>query len=114
MNIILNAIQAMESRGTLTIMTQLIERLAEKGSETQKTAKKRVQIQFKDTGCGIRQEDLGKIFEPFFSTKGGQQGAGLGLTICQDIIRLHHGTMQVESMFGRGATFTIFLPVPAE
>ncbi len=113
MNIILNAIQAIRSRGTITITTQLIA-LGREPEAPVGHSKKRVQIQFKDTGCGIRPENLSKIFDPFFSTKDSQKGAGLGLAICQDIIRLHHGTITVESTFGKGATFTILLPVPVQ
>ncbi len=62
-----------------------------------------------DTGTGIAPEDLERIFNPFFSTKG-SGGTGLGLSICLDIVRAHEGTITVESAPGEGARFTIWLP----
>ncbi|RMF88418.1 MAG: hybrid sensor histidine kinase/response regulator [Nitrospinota bacterium] len=110
MNIILNAIQAMDRQGRLTISTQLAAPSEQEGKE-EGPGGKWVHIRFQDTGCGIRPEDLERIFDPFFSTKKGEQeGAGLGLTISQDIIRAHHGTITVESTWGKGTTFTIRLP----
>ncbi len=80
-----------------------------------------VEIVIADTGRGIHPEDLPKIFNPFFSTKGvyasatrGQPdiaGTGLGLATCESCIHRHHGTIQVESMLGHGATFRIRLPL---
>ena len=68
------------------------------------------EIKIKDTGCGISNEDLSKIFEPFFSTKG-QKGTGLGLAVIWGIIDNHNGTINVESEVGKGTTFTIRLPL---
>jgi two-component system, NtrC family, sensor kinase len=62
-----------------------------------------------DTGTGIAPEDLERIFNPFFSTKG-SGGTGLGLSICLDIVRAHEGTITVESAPGEGARFTVWLP----
>ena len=64
----------------------------------------------RDTGQGIREEDLAHIFEPFFSTKGGRS-SGLGLWVSSGIVQAHGGTLQVRSVPGRGTTFTIVLPV---
>jgi two-component system NtrC family sensor kinase len=72
--------------------------------------KEYVQIKVSDTGCGISNEDLPKIFEPFFSTKG-QKGNGLGLAVIWGIIDNHNGTITVDSEVGRGTTFTIRLPL---
>ncbi len=69
-----------------------------------------VKIQISDTGHGIKEEYLNKIFEPFFSTKG-QKGTGLGLAIVWGIIDNHNGKISVESKVGKGTTFTIQLPV---
>ncbi len=72
--------------------------------------KEYIQIKISDTGCGISNEDLPRIFEPFFSTKG-QKGTGLGLAVIWGIIDNHNGTINVESELGKGTTFTIRLPL---
>jgi two-component system NtrC family sensor kinase len=69
-----------------------------------------VEINVSDTGCGINREDLTKIFEPFYSTKG-QKGTGLGLAVIWGIIDNHNGTINVESEVGKGTTFIIKLPI---
>lgn len=98
LNIILNAQQAMETGGTLTIATKLAE------SE--------IEIYFADTGNGIKKEYLAKIFDPFFTTKEIGKGTGLGLSISYGIIQKHNGTILAESEGeGKGARFTIILPV---
>jgi signal transduction histidine kinase len=66
-----------------------------------------------DSGPGIPRERLGRIFEPFFSTKGRREGAGLGLAICHSIIELLHGALVVELPPGGGATFRIVLSAGA-
>jgi signal transduction histidine kinase len=71
--------------------------------------RKFVQIEIKDTGCGIPPENMAKIFEPFFSTKG-QRGTGLGLSVIWGIIDNHNGTISVQSEIGKGTTFSIKLP----
>ncbi|OGP48928.1 MAG: hypothetical protein A3K30_01950 [Deltaproteobacteria bacterium RBG_13_51_10] len=102
MNIILNAAEAMESQGTLTVRTQL-------GPE-QNT----VIVEFIDTGCGIKEEHLTRIFDPFFTTKEVGKGTGLGLSMSYGIVEKHRGRIWVKSREGAGATFTIELPVRAE
>ena len=69
-----------------------------------------VQILIEDNGSGIQSEDLTRIFEPFFSTKG-QKGTGLGLAVIWGIVDNHNGTITVESEVGKGTKFTILLPV---
>ncbi len=69
-----------------------------------------IEIKISDTGCGIAKEDLSKIFEPFFSTKG-QKGTGLGLAVIWGIIDNHNGTINVESEPDKGTVFTIRLPL---
>ncbi|MBI4041406.1 MAG: hypothetical protein HY390_06030 [Deltaproteobacteria bacterium] len=95
LNLILNAVQAMPQGGRLKIAA--------------KHQKKQVEITFEDTGEGIEEQDLKNIFMPFFTTK--HQGSGLGLPICQKIIRLHQGQLQVESKLHAGTKLTITLPV---
>lgn len=94
-NIILNAIQAMQpSGGTLTIETG---RYGEEG----------IYVKFTDTGCGISEENMKKLFTPFFTTK--PKGSGLGLAVCYGIIEKHRGKIEVESKLGEGTSFTIIL-----
>jgi signal transduction histidine kinase len=101
LNMILNAIDATEDGGKITITTIRVD--------------KYTQIIFEDTGCGIAPENLDKIFEPFFSTKSPGKGTGLGLSICYGIIEEHKGKISVSSNgIGKGTAFTISLPVGKE
>jgi signal transduction histidine kinase len=99
MNLLVNAAQAMPGRGTLTIKTLALD------SE--------VQVKISDTGVGIPRENMRKIFDSGFTTKGVGIGTGLGLSICRKIIQDHRGRIAVESEVGHGTTFTITLPVSA-
>ena len=99
-NIIVNAQQAMPEGGQLFISTR-----NENGN---------VAIEFKDTGCGIPEKYKDRIFEPFFTTKMDWKGTGLGLSICYDIIKNHNGNIEVDSQLGKGAVFTIILPVKSD
>lgn len=94
-NLMLNAIQAMEKGGTLTIRT-----FRENGGG--------IGIEVKDTGVGIPKSHLKKIFDPFFTTK--SDGTGLGLSISLKILENHDATIEVESQEGKGSSFTIHLP----
>jgi two-component system, NtrC family, sensor histidine kinase HydH len=96
MNIILNAIQASPAGGVVTVSTR------------EDREKGRLEISFSDAGPGISDEARQEIFEPFFTTKG--TGTGLGLPITKKIIEGHGGTIEVESLPGRGATFKVRLP----
>jgi signal transduction histidine kinase len=93
-NIIRNAIQAMAHGGVLRITLSSTDRF--------------VAIAFKDTGPGIPPDELGNIFEPYFTTK--SEGTGLGLMIVQRIVRDHGGELEVHSEPRAGTTFTLFLP----
>ena len=97
-NMFVNASQAMEDGGKLTIWTGL-----DLDGET-------VIVRVEDTGSGIKKELLGKIFDPFFSTKGAK-GTGLGLSVSYGIIEGHGGTIEVQSEEGVGTVFTVTLPV---
>ncbi|MBI5196193.1 MAG: HAMP domain-containing protein [Nitrospirae bacterium] len=104
LNLIKNAIDAVEEGGVITISTDL------KDKDT-------VRIAIKDTGCGIPPENLNRIFEPFFTTKERKKGTGLGLSITYGIINNLGGNIYVDSEAGQGTAFTIELPVhgkPAE
>jgi two-component system NtrC family sensor kinase len=97
MNILVNAAHAIEGDGKITISTR--------------SDGKDVTLTFSDTGKGIRPENLSKIFDPGFTTKGVGVGSGLGLAICYKIVREHGGRIQVSSEPGQGSTFTITLPI---
>lgn len=99
MNIIMNAVEAMNGQGELNIVTGLTD------------DKKYVFASFTDTGPGIVEDNLSKIFDPFFTTKKTGRGTGLGLSISYGIIKKHHGEVEVETELGKGTTFTIKLPV---
>lgn len=101
MNMIVNAADAMEGGGTLTISTRHV---TDDGRE-------HAEIEFSDTGCGISREDLPKIFEPFFTTKPVGKGTGLGLAVSYGIIQDHDGTISVRSEVGKGTSFLIRLPL---
>jgi len=98
MNIILNAAQAMDGKGTLTTTTRLVER------------NRGIEIEIRDSGPGIAPENLEKIFEPFFTTKEIGRGTGLGLSIAYGIVERHHGSIRVESELGKGTAFFVRIP----
>ncbi|HEY5747126.1 MAG TPA: ATP-binding protein [Chryseolinea sp.] len=100
MNIILNAIQAMHGKGTLTVVTR-----AQRVAEQQK-----IFVEIADTGSGIPRELWHRIFDPFFTTKEAGKGTGLGLAISANIIGKHHGEIRVDSNEDVGTRFTIVLP----
>ena len=100
MALMLNAMDAMNARGVLTVRTQ---RNPHRSDE--------ILVEFIDTGTGIRQEDLPKIFEPFFTTKPQGRGTGLGLSVAYGIVEEHRGRIEVESQMGVGTNFKVFLPV---
>ncbi len=97
LNLAFNALEAMPNGGTLTIET------FDRGEDA-------VGIRIADTGQGIPDEHLNKIFDPFFSTKRGGRCSGLGLSICFGIVRAHGGRIDVRSEPGIGTTFTVVLP----
>ncbi len=96
-NLINNAYDAMEGKGTLTISSGVTEGLAE--------------VAVADTGPGIPPSILPRIFEPFFTPKTDGKGTGLGLAICHGIVRAHGGVIDVATDLGRGARFTVRLPL---
>jgi two-component system NtrC family sensor kinase len=70
-----------------------------------------VELSIVDTGCGIPEKNLKRIFDPFFTSKEVGKGTGLGLSVSHGIISAHGGTIEVESEVGEGTTFRIFLPL---
>ncbi len=103
LNLFINAIHAIGQKGKLSV------RLS--------ASRETLRIEVADNGAGIKPENLPKIFDPFFSTKGvygdgSQPGTGLGLTICYNVVRAHGGTIEVSSEAGVGTTFTLTFPLP--
>jgi CheY-like chemotaxis protein len=111
-NLCLNARDAMQGRGTLTIRTQLREVMPEECRLQQDwTPGLFVEISVHDTGCGLQPKVKDRVFEPFFTTKGVRGGTGLGLSVVRGIVRTHHGHVAVESEgAGKGSTFRVRLP----
>jgi two-component system NtrC family sensor kinase len=95
-NLLNNAAEAIEGTGTIQLTTRVA------GSS--------VLVNIADTGCGIPEENLGRLFTPFFTTKGPGRGTGLGLSIVYGIIKMHRGQITVQSRVGQGTTFTVMLP----
>ena len=103
LNIIMNAENEMgkaHGRGKLWIKTEAIDNT--------------IRISFKDDGPGVARENLGRLFDPFFTTRSVGEGTGLGLSICHGIIAEHNGRLYVKSKPGKGATFIVELPIITE
>lgn len=97
MNLLLNAAQAIEGKGDISICTKQVGRW--------------VSVAISDTGQGIQPEHLKRLFEPFFTTKAVGKGTGLGLSISQNIVEAHRGQIEVSSELGKGSTFRVILPI---
>ena len=97
-NLLNNAAESMETGGVITLVTRPL------GDDS-------VEIKVSDTGCGIPEGNLGKLFTPFFTTKVPGKGTGLGLSIIYGIIKMHRGQISVQSQVGLGTTFTVTLPI---
>ncbi|MFZ2955506.1 MAG: [Fe-Fe] hydrogenase large subunit C-terminal domain-containing protein [Candidatus Ozemobacteraceae bacterium] len=98
-NIIHNAVEAMPMGGTLTVRTRHIQ------------ASQQAEVVISDSGVGIPEDALPKLFTPFYTTKGIGKGTGLGLAISYGIIKMHRGGITVSSTFGKGTSFVILLPI---
>jgi len=98
MNLLTNAAQAIPEAGTITI-------------EIHNAPNDRLRISIRDTGSGIADEHIRRITDPFFTTKDVGEGTGLGLWICDSIVRAHGGTLTCESTLGSGSVFSVELPV---
>ncbi len=100
MNMLINAADAMNDRGQITIATR----------EVTEDGKEYLEIEFTDTGPGIPEEHLGRLFEPFFTTKPVGKGTGLGLAVSHGVVKKHGGHIKVKSTPGKGTSFFIRLP----
>jgi PAS domain S-box-containing protein len=101
-NLLNNAIDAMETGGTITVTTEL--------TEPPESLRRGIAVEVTDTGAGIPAELLPKVFNLFVTTKSEARGTGLGLAICQEIIRAHGGSIHISSQVGAGTCVRIFLP----
>jgi two-component system NtrC family sensor kinase len=101
-NLVINAALAMKDRGRgkIVVATEAL--------------RDGVAIEIRDDGVGIPQENLDKIFQPFFTTRGESEGTGLGLFVCRDIVREHGGSIEAKSKPGHGSVFRITLPLGSE
>lgn len=98
LNILLNAVEAMDRYGQITLSASI--------------ESDNLRIDISDTGSGISEEDMAKVFDPFFTTR--EKGTGLGLAIVHKIVENHNGEIRVDSIMGKGTTFTILLPLKKE
>ncbi|MCK9380887.1 MAG: ATP-binding protein [Sulfuritalea sp.] len=109
LNILVNAQQAIEAEGNITVESHpyVAKAPAKPGVE----ALPMIEIVIKDTGCGIPEANLQRIFDPFFTSKEVGKGTGLGLSVSYGIVKAHGGRIEVESVVGKGSTFRVLLPV---
>ena len=98
LNLMINAIDAIdEGPGLIAIKSRRVDNS--------------IEVSVTDSGRGISEDKITRIFEPFYTTKGPGQGTGLGLSVCHQIVTRHGGHMRVSSQIGEGTTFTVVLPV---
>lgn len=110
-NLYVNAMQAMQQKGTLELATRNATIAKEKAELLQVQYGDYVMISVKDEGCGMSRQTRERIFEPFYTTKSREQGTGLGLYSAYTVLRAHNGAIEVESESGKGTEFKIYLPV---
>jgi len=113
LNLITNAVEAIgQAPGKIEVHTYVAQISAAQATtrvtEPALSAGSYAVLEVSDTGCGMSRETMGRVFEPFFSTKA--SGHGLGLSSLLGVVKAHHGGVEVESEIGRGATFRLFLP----
>jgi len=97
LNILLNAAKAIKEKGKISVESLLKD--------------DRIVVRISDTGSGISEENMKRMFDPFFTTADVGDGTGLGLTVCRDIVKAHGGEIEVESTPGKGTSFSIVLPI---
>jgi two-component system NtrC family sensor kinase len=109
MNMLVNAQHAIEHEGSITVRSRRFP--PQKSPEPGRPPVPMVEISIIDTGCGIPEKNLKRIFDPFFTSKEVGKGTGLGLSVSHGIVRAHGGVIEVESAVGKGSTFRIYLPL---
>jgi signal transduction histidine kinase len=109
MNVLVNAQQATETGGTIIVQTRVAAEPV--APEPGSAPVPMVEIAIIDSGCGIPEKDLQRIFDPFFTSKEVGKGTGLGLSVSHGIVKAHGGTIKVESAVGKGSIFRIYLPI---
>jgi two-component system NtrC family sensor kinase len=109
MNVLVNAQHAIAEKGSITIRSRRVPQSATPASGAAPVPM--VEVSVADTGCGIAPENLKRIFDPFFTSKGVGKGTGLGLSVSHGIVVAHGGAIEVESEPGEGSTFHITLPM---
>ena len=109
MNMLVNAQHAIEHEGNITVRSRRFPQ--PKSSEPGIEPVPMVEISIIDTGCGIPEKNLKRIFDPFFTSKEVGKGTGLGLSVSHGIVRVLGGAIEVESTVGKGSTFRIYLPL---
>ena len=107
MNMLVNAQHAVEEKGSITVTTRRAQDPRAAATEDRPM----VAISIVDTGCGIPEANLRRIFDPFFTSKDVGKGTGLGLSVSHGIIEAHTGLIEVESKVGEGSTFRVYLPL---
>jgi two-component system NtrC family sensor kinase len=100
LNLIVNAVQSMDKADAAVRLS------ASTGDAWQDTTI----IKVSDNGCGMDEEKLGQIFNPFFTTKSASEGTGLGLYVCHSLVQRLGGRIEVDTKKGEGSTFTVILP----
>jgi two-component system NtrC family sensor kinase len=109
MNMLINAQHAIEDKGTITVTSRRVAQA--RSPEAGAAPVPMVEFAVIDTGCGIPEQNLRRIFDPFFTSKVVGQGTGLGLSVSHGIVQAHGGSIEVESTVGEGSTFRVLLPI---
>jgi len=109
LNLILNAVEAIEPGGRVVVRTELVVATEHVSKLEPDRRQPQIQVEIKDTGTGIPESIVGRLFTPFLTTKPG--GTGLGLAVTRRIVNEHHGQIAVETKTGAGTTFRILLPL---
>ena len=109
MNVLVNAQHAIEQEGSITVHSRRFPEA--KSPEPGTEAVPMAEISIVDTGCGIPEKNLKRIFDPFFTSKEVGKGTGLGLSVSHGIVRAHGGLIEVDSTVGKGSAFRIYLPL---
>ena len=108
LNILVNATQAIEGAGRVTVHTRVVDHGAD---PSHVDTPPMVEFTITDTGCGIPEANMQRIFDPFFTSKEVGKGTGLGLSVSYGIVKSHGGDIAVDSTEGIGTTFRIVLPL---